>query len=69
MIDLGYVLFVGKREYRGVKREQADSILCLTCGSVSYNKHDIREAYCGACDKFLINRCVRVPHRLIVEGE
>ena len=29
------------------------AIMCLRCGMVSYNPHDVEQRYCGACHLFL----------------
>jgi hypothetical protein len=36
--------------YLLVNRKTA--IMCLTCGAVSHNPHDVQQRYCGACHRF-----------------
>lgn len=41
-------------EYALVKDFQTsqNGIKCMTCGKTSYNQNDIKELYCGYCNKF-----------------
>ena len=29
-----------------------EAIMCLRCGAVSHNPHDVEQLYCGACHRF-----------------
>jgi hypothetical protein len=31
---------------------RATAILCLSCGAVSHNPHDVEQRYCAACHRF-----------------
>ena len=41
----GYVIIESERLHQR-------SIKCLTCGKTSYNQNDIKNLYCGYCNKF-----------------
>jgi len=32
--------------------DNSAAILCLRCGAISYNKHDVAHAYCAQCHSF-----------------
>jgi len=33
--------------------EHGTALLCLRCGNLSHNPHDVEHKYCGACHEFL----------------
>ena len=36
---------------------QGKAIMCLRCGAVSHNPHDVEQLYCGACHRFHAELC------------
>lgn len=38
--------------YEILQTPRGTAIVCLHCGSVSYNQNDIQELYCGFCHRF-----------------
>jgi ribosomal protein S27AE len=43
----------GERLYAIVRREGVLGIECGRCGAVSFNPNDVKQAFCGACHRFL----------------
>lgn len=38
--------------FRVIEVDCEEAIQCLVCESISYNKNDIREKYCGRCHQY-----------------
>lgn len=40
------------KTYQLIPDGEAPAIKCLVCGAVSYNQGDIKNRYCGRCNRF-----------------